>query len=65
MSSYKKNSQYSSLECFDTGFLDRSVMDKYAEPRKQIIEKTKSCPCKKKILKGHSQYQFCGFKKKM
>ena len=39
-------------------------MDKYAKPRKQIIEKTKSCPCKKKILKGHSQYQFCGFKKK-
>ena len=51
MSSYKKISQYSSLESFGTGFLDRSTIDKYAETRKRIIEKSKSCPCNKK-LKG-------------
>ena len=54
MSSYKKISRCSSLESFGTAFLDRSVIDKYAETRKRIIEKSKSCPCKKKIKEALS-----------
>ena len=39
-------------------------MDKYAKPRKQIIEKTKSCPCKKKNLKGAFSISVLRFQKK-